>query len=221
MIEAQATNGIDRWADNFEQVTVAAPVMPEELARTSNGIVWKDESALMARERVKLVRLPWAYELTDFLRHYGAVKLLLRRHIRECSHLQFAIGALVGDWAAVAALEAAAQNRKFAIHADRVEHELLLRVTRGASWPRRLKADVFAALMRRYHRRVIRKCSVGLWHGSDCFHAYSSWCPENFTIHDIHTKRSDYISEPALLKKVTGLETSSVVISATPAAWIL
>ncbi len=211
MIEAQATNGIDRWADNFEQVTVAAPVMPEELARTSNGIVWKDESALMARERVKLVRLPWAYELTDFLRHYGAVKLLLRRHIRECSHLQFAIGALVGDWAAVAALEAAAQNRKFAIHADRVEHELLLRVTRGASWPRRLKADVFAALMRRYHRRVIRKCSVGLWHGSDCFHAYSSWCPENFTIHDIHTKRSDYISEPALLKKVTGLETSSVV----------
>jgi glycosyltransferase involved in cell wall biosynthesis len=65
--------------------------------------------------------------------------------------------------------------------------------------------------MRRYHRRVIRKCSVGLWHGSDCFHAYSSWCPENFTIHDIHTKRSDYISQLALRKKVTGLETSNVV----------
>jgi hypothetical protein len=32
LFESQACNGLERWADNFESVIVAAPVIPEEIA---------------------------------------------------------------------------------------------------------------------------------------------------------------------------------------------
>jgi hypothetical protein len=31
LVEAQAANGLDRWAENFSRVVVAAPVLPETL----------------------------------------------------------------------------------------------------------------------------------------------------------------------------------------------
>jgi glycosyltransferase involved in cell wall biosynthesis len=208
MIEGQATNGIEQWAANFEHVTVAAPVLPSRLAEKENGLVWKDEHQLRARQRVRLVPLPWASHPLEFVRHYRAGKRILRALIRESSHLQFAIGALIGDWGAVAAEEAALQRRKFAVHADRVEHEVVLQVMRQASWRGRIKARITASLMREYHRRIIAKCSLGLWHGSECFAAYSPLCSESFVIHDIHTAPSDAISEEALSEKIARAETA-------------
>jgi glycosyltransferase involved in cell wall biosynthesis len=56
-------------------------------------------------------------------------------------------------------------------------------------------------LMRVYHRRIIRGCALGLWHGNDCFVAYSKWGRENHLIHDIHLKPSDAIQSTDLESK--------------------
>lgn len=211
-LEEQACNGLRRWLVDFDHLIVAAPSIPEHMAATSAAtVVWKDVLDLQSQKLVTLVPLPWAYEIGAFAKSYRSTRALLAKHVTQARYLQFAIGSLAGDWAAVAALEAIRQKKRFAIHTDRVEHEVLLEVTRNSGFLRRNKARIDAALMVRYHRHLIEKCSLGLWHGSDCFEAYSRWCKNSFNIHDVHTKPEDCIDEIALQAKIQDLDTSATI----------
>ena len=211
-MESQAHNGLRRWCANFDHVILAAPTMTENMAATGGAtIVWKDTADLCSEQRVTLVPLPMAYGLSDFFRTYRRTRRLLAEHIKQARYLQFAIGGLIGDWAGVAALEAIRQKRLFAIHTDRVEHEVLLEVTKRSGVLRRLKARLVSTLMCRYHRYLIKQCSLGLWHGWDCFHTYSPWCKTSYNIHDVHTKPADCIDERALQSKLNDLESAETV----------
>ena len=206
LIESQAANGMARWADSFERVTVAAPIVPENLVAHMPGTLWTPAEELEHIERIALQPLPWAYSALPFVQHFSSVRRQIAASITASRHLQFAIGGLLGDWAAVAALEATRQRRRFAIHTDRVEHELMRRATRDASRLRRLRVAVEWPLVRHYHRHVIRNSSLGLWHGEDCFRAYSPWCPESHLIHDIHTKAADLIGSDELSAKLVRVQ---------------
>lgn len=200
--DSQACNGLERWADNFESVVVAAPLIPEPLAEQNKTMTWRDTATLADRNRFELVPLPWAYSLLNFLSFYNSVRASLAALISRCRYLQFAIGGLFGDWAAIAALEAHKQGRAYAIHTDRVEHKVILEVTRRARLPTRMKARALAPLMASYHKWIIKNCALGLWHGQDCYSAYSPFCDNSYLIHDIHTKRSDHISDIELGEKI-------------------
>jgi glycosyltransferase involved in cell wall biosynthesis len=212
LLEEQATNGLKRWAANFEHVIVAAPAIPQEVAATSAAtVIWKDVQELEAEKRVTLVPLPWAYGVKEFFKTYRRTRKLLASYMDQARYLQFAIGGLAGDWAAVAALEAIRQGRRFAIHTDRVEHEVWLEVTKNSGFLKRTKAQVLAPVMARYHRHLIERCSLGLWHGSDCYEAYSPWCKNSHNIHDVHTKPEDCIDETALQLKLDHLEHAETI----------
>ncbi len=202
LIESQAYNGLNRWADNFVRVVAAAPVMPESLAQADKTIAWQPADSNLS-DRVTCIPLPWAYGLKDFIRAYPKYRKLLAEQVRSCEYLQFAIGGLVGDWAAIAAREARKQGRRYAIHTDRVEPQLLRKLARSGSGPRTWKKLAEASLMDRYHRSLIQHCAAGLWHGQECFSAYSPWCANNHLIHDVHTKPSDAISADRLETKLT------------------
>jgi glycosyltransferase involved in cell wall biosynthesis len=131
--------------------------------------------------------------------------------IAQSKHLQFAIGGLVGDWASVAAMEAIRQKRRYAIHTDRVEHEVLRKTSGSAAGVRRLKVAAEVPLMERYHRYIIKHCSLGLWHGDDCYRAYSPWCRQSHLIHDVHTRRSDLIDEVSVERKLEDVRTAEVL----------
>ena len=90
---------------------------------------------------------------------------------------------------------------RYSIHTDRVEHELLFKLASQKSPLRRLKAQLVGRSMRAYHRGIIRGCALGLWHGRDCFLAYSPWAQESHLIHDIHLKPADVISPAGLAAK--------------------
>ena len=201
-VEAQAANGLNRWADNFARVVVAAPVIPESQLPNLAGFVWRAVESLEHRSRIVCQPLPWAYTPDTFFRLLPSTRRLIGESIAQCQHLQFAIGGLIGDWAAVAALEARKQKRRYAIHTDRVEHELIRKTASGSSPLRRLKIAVEAPVMKRYHSYIIRHCSLGLWHGDDCFRAYSPWCSESHLVHDVHTKHSDLIDAGELERKL-------------------
>lgn len=201
LFESQACNGLERWGDNFDKVVVAAPVLPEDLAERDKMMTWRDTATLTDRDRFELVPLPWAYSLSKFLKTYRSTRTSLAALISRCRYLQFALGGLWGDWAAVAALEARQQNRSYAIHTDRVEHEVMLRSTQKASLIKRLKARFLAPLMAKYHQNIIRDCTLGLWHGNDCNRAYSRFCQNSYLIHNIHLKPSECISQEALIQK--------------------
>ena len=206
-VECQAGNGLDRWADNFDSIIVAAPVIPESQVRNLTGFCWRDVETLQHRARIVCQPLPWAYTPGPFFKRLSATRRLIAGSIAQSQHLQFAIGGLLGDWAAVAALEAIRQNRRYAIHTDRVEHELMRKTASSAPLLRRLKIAVEAPLMEHYHCHVIRHCSLGLWHGDDCFRAYAPWCRENHLVHDIHTKPTDLIDSDALAAKLDSIRT--------------
>ena len=201
-VECQAANGLDRWADHFERLVVAAPVIPENEVPNLAGFCWRYMDLLVHRDRVSFQPLPWTYTPGPFISQLSATRKLIRDSAAQCEHLQFAIGGLIGDWAAVAALEAIKQGRRYAVHTDRVEHEVMEKTASSASGLRRVKIAIEAPLMKRYHEYIIRRCSLGLWHGDDCFRAYSPWCAESHLVHDIHTKESDLVGPDELARKL-------------------
>lgn len=200
--ESQACNGLEQWADNFESLIVAAPLMPELLVEQEKTIIWRNTAMLAKPQRFELVPLPWAYSLPKFLACYSSVRASLAALISRCHYLQFAIGGLIGDWGAIAALEAHKQRRAYAVHTDRVEHNVILQVTKEARLQTRMKARVVSPLMATYHKWIIKNCTLGLWHGNDCYSAYSPFCDHSHLIHNIHLKPSDCISKKDVSEKI-------------------
>ncbi|HEY9693962.1 MAG TPA: glycosyltransferase [Oculatellaceae cyanobacterium] len=209
--ELQAGNGLEQWADNFESLIVAAPLIPETLAEQNKTIVWRDTAALAIPDRFELVPLPWAYSLVKFITYYSSVRATLSELITRCRYLQFAIGGLFGDWAALGALEAHKQGRTYAIHTDRVEHQVMLQVARGARLGTQIKARVMAPLIANYHKWIIHNCALGLWHGEDCYAAYSPFCSNSYLIHDIHLKPDDGIKDIELGEKIERTTTDGTI----------
>lgn len=211
LFESQACNGLEQWADNFKSVIVAAPLIPEALVQQNKILSWSDTANLAQPERFELVPLPWAYSPLKFISSYNLVRTRLGKLIKRSNYLQFAIGGLWGDWAAVAALEAQKQGRTYAIHTDRVEHQVMRRMAKDSSLKTKLKARVIAPLMAQYHKQIIQNCNLGLWHGMDCYEAYSPFCNNSHLVHDVHTKSTDVISEQQLAQKIKGVQSEKIL----------
>ena len=209
--ESQACNGLERWADNFGSLVVAAPVMPETVADRNKTVVWQDTATLNRPDRFEFVQLPWAYSLPQFLKTYASTRQQLAELIRRCEYVQVGIGGLVGEWAAITALEAHRQNKKCAVHADRVEHQVVMNVAQQEGWKARLKASLVSPLMARFEQYVIERSTLGLWHGQDCYAAYSPFCKTSYVVHDVHTKPEDAIAPEALAQKVADAATDPVL----------
>lgn len=115
-IEAQAANGLDRWADNFEYVVAACPLISEKVAQGHASWKWLPCDGLEHRARMRLVPLPTAWTIPSFAAHYRTVRQQFAEDlIPSCKYLQFAIGGMIGDWASVAALEAHRQQRAYSV----------------------------------------------------------------------------------------------------------
>ena len=41
-----------------------------------------------------------------------------------------------------------------------------------------------------------------MWHGFDCYQAYSRWCSNSFKVDDIHTNADDFIGEDGIEAKI-------------------
>jgi glycosyltransferase involved in cell wall biosynthesis len=199
--EFQAANGLERWMDNFSSIIVAAPTIPEAIARQNSTIIWRDTDTIPDRDRVEFIPLPWAYSLTQFFNCYRSVRDSLASLISRSRYLQFAIHGLYGDWASVAALEARKQGKAYAVHTDTVRYKMMLELAKKEKFSKRIKGQVLSPIVAQYHYWIIRNCSLGLWHGNDCYVAYSPFCQNSHLIHDIHLKSSDGIDPSELSQK--------------------
>lgn len=206
LVEKQACNGIERWADHFERIRLACPVEPEHPAsRTTQDYL--PASAIRAIDRVELVPLRARRGIGGFLAALARTRGELRRLIEASDYLSFAIGGLIGDWGSVAALEAKAAGRAYSVWTDRVEHQVVKLSYRERSGLRRAFRFVrdrliVSPLMKRLERHVIRHAALGLFHGRDCFDAYAPFSANAHLVHDIHLKTSDQIPSEALQQKL-------------------
>lgn len=213
LVEKQAANGLERWAENFQYLIVAAPLQTyEAFSDPSSTVEYVDVSRLACRLRLQLIPLPWAYKLRVFTKSYRFVRQLLADKIRTSQYLCFAIGGLVGDWATVAALEAIHQRKPFSIWTDRVEHQVAKSFYQDYQGIRKvyhfLKDHLWVSpLMWQLERHVISNCQLGLFHGLDCFTTYSPYCSNSHLVHDIHLKARDRIGQDQLTQKLDRLHT--------------
>ncbi|NBS96869.1 MAG: hypothetical protein EBT08_12105, partial [Betaproteobacteria bacterium] len=58
-VEAQAHNGLQRWLDNFDQITVCAPLAPADLI--DPNVTWRAANDLLRDGRLRLEPMPWGY----------------------------------------------------------------------------------------------------------------------------------------------------------------
>lgn len=196
-IDRQAHNGIARWLDNFDQVILCQSELPRTHAPADVRPI--DEADFDGRCR--LVALPDARGPLAFLKVLRPTTARIDALIDGSTHLSFAIGGLFGDWAAIAALRAAHKHRKASVWTDRVESEVTLLSARRSTGLRRLYWTATALAMRRYERHVIRRSALGLFHGADCFAAYSPFSPDPHLVHDIHLSESARIGADELAAK--------------------
>ena len=208
LVERQASNGLDRWADHFSHLMVAAPLQPETaIGRQGCAADYVPVDRICARDRMDFVPLPWAYQVIPLIRSYRDTRKLLADCIRRCEYLSFAIGGLVGDWAAVAAIEAIRQRRPFSVWTDRVEHRVVKTAYVDKHGVRRLYSClrdnlVVSPLMKRLEKYVISRCDLGLFHGRDCYDAYSPHCRNPHVVHNIHLKPEEAIAPERVQTKM-------------------
>lgn len=201
LLEDQACNGLRRWSDNFEQVIVMhpleyGPAPPSWIPVQSSGV---------DLNRVELVALPTAYRPDQFLLHYFAVRRQIAQLIDRAHFLSFSIGGLFGDWGAVAALEAHRKGRGFAVWTDRVESEVVRHEAKSAAtWKARLRASLFHRPMALLERAIVRRATVGLFHGAETYAAYAPYARAAEIVHDIHLQEQDRIPADMLEEKVSG-----------------
>ncbi|WP_182085892.1 glycosyltransferase [Aureimonas sp. ME7] len=209
-IDDQTAAGLERWAEHFAAVTYAGILLKGEREENTTAN-WVPVRRIPGAERMRFLALPMAYRIGAFARTYRATRRQLGREIAAADHLCFTLGYLAGDWGAVAALEARAQDRRHAVWFDRVEHETIARTLHAMPWKRRLKERASIALMKPYHRRLIAGSSLGLFQGMDTFDAYAAGCANPACVYDVHTRPADFIGEAAIAAKIERLASGAPV----------
>lgn len=196
-IEPQAANGLYQWAKHFSTVTVGLKLVPGEPPASSLAI---DELPLNGRLKVEL--FPPAWTPASFAKSYRGERAKLAGLIDRHAYLHFAIGGAWGDWGAIGGLEASKKRRKFSVWTDRVESVAMHQEARKVAGIRRAVRSSYARVAEWLERRVIRRASVGLFHGMNTYDGYKRFCRNPQLVHDIHLKPSDAISAERLAAKV-------------------
>jgi len=196
-LEGQACNGLRLWAANFKRVLVMMPLEQGELPKG-----WVPLSQVgPALKRIEIHPLPTAYRPDQFARAYRETRARIRALIERADYLSFAIGGLFGDWGAVASMQAHRMNRPYAVWTDRVESAVMQGETQGGTWKSRLKARLYHRPMAMLERHVIRRATLGLFHGKDTFDTYAPFSADPVLVHDIHIAKSDHILRAQLRHK--------------------
>ncbi len=195
-IEAQAHNGLRLWLKHFKQVTLAC-LKVDHVNELELPL-----STIEGADRLRFVGLPEAWLPHHFFAKLPSVSKQLGEEIDRCEHLQFAIGGLWGDWSSVAAIIATAKKRRFSVWTDHVESDTARAKAFSKRGISRLYTRATAALMAPYEKAIIRKSKLGLFHGADCYEAYSGYCGNPHLVHDIHIGSGQHISEHALRERL-------------------
>ncbi len=195
-IEDQAIIGLHRWSENFGHVDVMMPM--QEIAPPAG---WSPSTPVDALDNISLHLLPTAYRPDRFFRQLPRTRRRIAALIAQADYLSFSIGGLFGDWGAVSGFAAHRMGRRFAIWTDRVESEVTRRAIHTGPLKSRLRARLYHRPMAALERAVIRRATVGLFHGRETFDHYSPHARQSEIVHDILVSRADHIAPDRLAAK--------------------
>ena len=117
LVELQALNGLKCWSDNFDKVTVCAPV-EDEPNPDHSSIVWADPRELLASRNIVLEPLPIGYHPREYMTHKKAVYEKFRTLIDNHQYLCFSNIGGIGSWGNFGVDIANEKNREYALWFD-------------------------------------------------------------------------------------------------------
>jgi glycosyltransferase involved in cell wall biosynthesis len=201
LIEKQAMNGLKKWADNFDSITVLYPEMNDD--NIYKSMAWSSIDDIKDSDKIKVISLPLNYGYFSFISDFFKYRKVLKQQIINHTYSVFSIGGLAGDWGAAASLICIKNNYKYAVWTDRVEHLVVMReATKKRGLKKIYKQYIVPFLMKTYHKFIIQNSQVGLFHGNDCFDEYCTYTKQPFLVHDVHYNNDDQINEQDLRVKM-------------------
>lgn len=199
LVELQALNGLKCWSDNFEKVTVCAPIEHESGSGRSS-IVWADPSELLASRNIVLEPLPMGYHPRDYVKHKKAVYEKYLTLINSHQYLCFANIGGIGSWGNLGVDIANEKNRKYSLWFDWVLDQMPPKKSRSALGRTKNALDAKYAKYKTY--KAVQDCNLGLFHGKTVYDAYAPFCKNPQLVHNIHLSEADAITDEQLDAKL-------------------
>lgn len=200
-IDDQACYGLDLWLENFSNVVLACPTQTCDQPPNAT----KPIDSISSADRLAFEGLPYAYTPVAFLACLSKTAGRLAKLIDGSKYLHFAIGGFWGDWGAVSAIVASNKRRPFAVWTDRVESGVMAFQSSTMSGPRKYYYALNARLASVLERIVIRRSSVGLFNGMDCYRAYAPFCKNPRLVANFNYAKGTHITDSELVARLAGL----------------
>ena len=202
-IDVDFAEAIKVYLEHFDSVSIACPVTTKiedsglERCRPVKDLPWNED-------RLKLIPLPRAFRLSEFLRQVGPVSRLLKTEIEDADYLVFSPHTLVGDWPTLAIREAVKLGRPYVIEADIVYYDT---AKSGVPWKRFIKQHVLRPLFQWLYRYCLRHSSLAFFQGQDVYDAYSPFCDNPHKLHyHVLIYKDDQITDVQLERKLDNIK---------------
>jgi colanic acid/amylovoran biosynthesis glycosyltransferase len=199
-VEADFANNLRLYLANFDHVTFACPVFPDEDAR---GVILRSLplEKIPNADRLSFIPLPYAYREDKYLRHYLATRRLLASEIAKAQYLIFSPHAKY-DWSTLAAHLAIKQSRKFDMESDH-DHESAQQFHLSTMRPgfNKLRKTMWARSFLKTVEKQFSRSSLALLQGQDVFDAYKNVAPNPHRVLNVQISPEDHISTIQLQEK--------------------
>lgn len=204
LVEQQALNGLKCWSDNFEKVTVCAPVADVNSPSKSSSIVWADPRELLASRNIVLDILPMGYHPLDFIKHNKWVYDKFCSLIESHEYLCFSNIGGIGSWGNLGVDIAIKKNRKYSLWFDWAIDQMPAYKSQSILGNTKSFFNRKYSKHRTYH--AIQNCDLGLFHGKTVYDAYAPYCKRPQLVHNIHLNEHDAITDEQLNMKLQSVE---------------
>lgn len=200
-VEADFSNNLRLYLANFDHVTFACPVFPDEDAR---GVILRSLplEKISDASRLSFIPLPYAYREDKYLRHYLPTRRLLASEIAKAQYLIFSPHAKY-DWSTVAADLAIRQNRKYDMESDH-DHASAQQFHLATMPPglNKLRKTMWARSFLKNVEKQFSRSSLALLQGQDVFDAYKDIAPNPHRVLNVQISPEDHISTVQLQDKL-------------------
>jgi glycosyltransferase involved in cell wall biosynthesis len=209
-MEEQAQLGIRRWLENFDHVTLCAPLAPE--AHVEPTMQWVPVADLRS-DRFQVQPLPWSYHPFDHWRDVGQVRQIMRTLIPQHTHLCFSGLGWLGCWGRIGCEESRSLSRRYAVWLDWVLHAMPARKTSGVL--RRGWSQLQLAMVKKLSLRDVAGAALGLFNGKTVYDGYVQYCKVPRIAHNVHLQSGDLVTSAQLEQRRQRRQSSINIVCAS------
>ena len=208
-IDVDWSDALRFYAENFDQVIFACPVSKSIHDTPDSGLKnCKSVDQLPQwASKLEILPLPYAYKLNRFVFYKSRVRKILREYIQKASYLEFSPSSLIGDWAALASLEAIKMKCPYVISGDIVYSERMrFNIQSQPLWKRYVKEYSSIKPFEKAYSTILKNADLAFFQGQDVYDEYSPLPKTSHKIYHVTMTKEERIGSSQLEWQTTHLK---------------